>query len=142
VFWYEFQDCARRLSTASTEADWRSAISRAYYAVFHHFREFFRGRGLDLGNGAQAHSNLYFGLANCGILGTREIADGIDDLRKDRTTADYDIWKTMDGMDAQSAVHDADAILGDFQNLIRSTSAQQIIDELKRYLISIGRITP
>jgi len=45
-------------------------------------------------------------------------------------------------MDAQSAVHGADAILGDFQNLIRSTSAQQIIDELKRYLISIGRITP
>lgn len=37
----EFQDTAERLSQGTTEGDWRSAISRAYYAVFHHFLDFF-----------------------------------------------------------------------------------------------------
>src|SRR5882724_11722358 len=36
----EFQDTARRLAQANTEGDWRSAVSRSYYFVFHFLREF------------------------------------------------------------------------------------------------------
>ena len=31
---------AFQLATGTTEAEWRSAISRAYYAAYLHFREF------------------------------------------------------------------------------------------------------
>jgi len=37
--WSEFQDTAGRLAHGATEGDWRSAISRGYYAVFHFFHE-------------------------------------------------------------------------------------------------------
>ncbi len=138
----DFLACARRYASASSEGDWRSAISRAYYAIFHHFREWFRLRGLKIGNGAQAHSNLHFGLANCGILGTQQVAQKIDHLRSDRINADYDLWRVIDSQSALSAVNDANAILTDFQLLLQTTPPQQIADGAKNYLISIGRITP
>jgi uncharacterized protein (UPF0332 family) len=41
MLWNDFQDTAERLARGATEADWRSAISRTYYAAFHFFRKFF-----------------------------------------------------------------------------------------------------
>jgi uncharacterized protein (UPF0332 family) len=96
VRWQEFLDCAQRYANGTTEGDWRSAVSRAYYAVFHRFREWFRTNGLKLGNAGSAHSNLYFGLANCGIPGTLPLAQQIDRLRSERTNADYDLWRVFD----------------------------------------------
>ncbi|MGO9468787.1 MAG: hypothetical protein ACLQIB_13215 [Isosphaeraceae bacterium] len=43
----EFLDTAERLAQGGTEGDCRSAISRAYYSVFHRFRNFFLAQGLD-----------------------------------------------------------------------------------------------
>jgi uncharacterized protein (UPF0332 family) len=56
--WDEFRDTAERLVKGSTEGDWRSAVSRSYYAAFHYFREFLLSGGLDVGRGAQSHFNL------------------------------------------------------------------------------------
>jgi|GEM_PF-4779796 len=58
----EFLATADKLAHQSLESDWRSAVSRAYYAVFHHLREIFLLHGLDLGRSGQAHFNLYAGL--------------------------------------------------------------------------------
>jgi hypothetical protein len=33
--WRDFLPLAARLAGGTTEADWRSAVSRAYYAAFH-----------------------------------------------------------------------------------------------------------
>ena len=54
----EFLDTAERLAQGTTEGDWRSAVSRVYYSVFHFFCDFFLTQGLDLGTGGQAHSSL------------------------------------------------------------------------------------
>jgi hypothetical protein len=72
--WTEFQDTAERLSRGATEGDWRSAISRSYYAVFHFFREFLLSHHLDIGRGGQSHFNLYTGLQNCGLPAVAAIA--------------------------------------------------------------------
>ena len=66
----DFQDTAERLVQEVTEADWRSGMSRGYYAVFHHFQEFFLTHGLNLGRAAVVHSNLYLGLLNLGSSGS------------------------------------------------------------------------
>lgn len=142
MLWNEFLDCARRYALSQTEGDWRSAVSRAYYAIFHLFREWFRSHGLKLGNGAQAHSNLYFGLANSGIVGMQQLAQKIDDLRKDRTGADYDLWRSLSAADAHFGVGTADTITADFQLILQTVPPRQIVDSVKNYLISIGRITP
>jgi uncharacterized protein (UPF0332 family) len=35
----DFLDTARRLAAGATEGDWRSAVSRAYYSLFHRIRD-------------------------------------------------------------------------------------------------------
>jgi hypothetical protein len=39
--WRDFLQLARRLSRGTAEADWRTAVSRAYYAAFHIARRLF-----------------------------------------------------------------------------------------------------
>jgi uncharacterized protein (UPF0332 family) len=56
--WSDFRDTAERLGQGTTEGDWRSAVSRAYYSVFHFIREFLQSNGLDIGRGGQSHFNL------------------------------------------------------------------------------------
>jgi len=138
----DFLDCARRYSIASAEGDWRTAVSRAYYAVFHHFRDWLLSKNGRLGSGWQSHSSLYLGLANCGIASNRVIADRIDELRKSRTYADCDLWRKVTATTASRAVDDADAIFADFQTALQATPAQQIADGARNYLIAIGRIMP
>jgi uncharacterized protein (UPF0332 family) len=91
----EFLATADRLAQGGTEGDWRSAISRAYYSVFHEFRSFFLTQGLDLGRGGQCHFNLYAGLFNCGIPSVAPLGSRVDDLRVNRVTADYDLAGTI-----------------------------------------------
>src|SRR5438876_4458868 len=94
--WTEFLDTTDRLSQGSTEGDWRSAVSRAYYAAFHYFREFFLSNGLDIGRSAQSHFNLYTGLLSCGIASVTGFGTRVDDLRDRRVWADYELMKTLD----------------------------------------------
>src|SRR5207248_4773764 len=99
--WSDFQDTGDRLALGTTEGDWRSAISRAYYAIFHYFREFLLSHGHDIGSGGQSHSNLYVGLHNCGLTQVAAIARRIDRLRMNRVTADYDFKHATNQPDAQ-----------------------------------------
>lgn len=138
--WREFLETARRLAVGTSEGDWRSAVSRAYYAIFHSIREWLLAFGIDLGRGGQAHSSLYLGLSNCGISAAQSLANRIDALRTFRTNADYDLWRAFNAMTAQSVVSEADSVNADFQALLRAVPPQQIADGAKNYLISIGRI--
>lgn len=138
--WHEFQDTAGRLARGSTEGDWRSAVSRAYYGVFHFFREFLLTNGVDVGQGGASHSNLYVGLNNCGVGVVVRIAGGIDDLRAARVRADYDLRRRVDPRDALSAANDSAALVADFQALLPTAPPAQIAAGAKRYLKSIGRI--
>lgn len=138
--WDEFLVTANRLIFGASESDWRSAASRAYYAVFHFFREWLRGEGLDVGSGAQAHNSLYVGFFNCGIPSVKTIGDRIDTLRGARTHADYDLRKLFLHPKAASYVHEAELVVKDFQSLLKSVPVPSFVFGVKRYLISIGRL--
>jgi uncharacterized protein (UPF0332 family) len=114
--------------------------AEAYYAVFHSFREWLRNHGLNVANGASAHSNLYLGLANCGVPAVALLAQRIDRIRSDRTDSDYDFSLVVNQMLAAKLVAAAEAVVADFHAILHSTPAQQIADGAKNYLISIGRI--
>ncbi len=140
MLWQDFLDCARRYVHGTTEADWRSAVSRAYYAIFHHFREWLLNCSLDLGKAGQAHANLYFGLFNCGESRMAQVARDIDFLRTQRFIADYDLRLLLKQKTAQGLISHAEKILTDCQTTLRVVPAQQIADGAKNYLISVGRI--
>lgn len=88
MHWSDFQVTAERLAWGTTEGDWRSAISRCYFAVFHFFRNFLLSHGLDIARDGQSHFNLYCGLLNCGFSSVAAVASRIDDLRSNRVEAD------------------------------------------------------
>jgi len=136
----EFLDSARRLANGVTEGDWRSSISRSYYFVSHFFRELFRSEGLNLGQGGQAHNNLYVGLNNCGSTEAADIAMRIDLLRGERVRADYDLALAIPQSTATVYVNEADSIVADFQDQWNGPAVQPIVAGAKAYLQSIGRL--
>jgi uncharacterized protein (UPF0332 family) len=138
--WREFLETAERLARGATEGDWRSAVSRAYYAIFHFFREFLLHHGLDLGQGGQCHSNLYYGLNNCGVTAVQSLAARVDRLRQFRVEADYDFQRIVDQAQAQNEIQVANDLLNDFQVLLKAVPVAQIAAGARRYLQSIGRI--
>jgi len=138
--WSEFRDTASRLAQGLTEGDWRSAISRSYYAIFHFFRDYLLSNGLDVGQGGQAHFNLYSGLLNCGIAPVGAIASRIDRLRELRVRADYELGIRVSQRSALSAVLEADAVVADFQALLGTASTVSVVDGARRHLQAIGRI--
>lgn len=136
----EFQDTAERLARGVTEGDWRSAISRAYYGVFHYFREFFLAHGLDIGQGGVSHNSLYVGLHNCGIPSVADIGTRVDDLRSTRTRADYNLKARISSAIADAAVLEGRQLVADFRALLTTVPAPSIVDGARQHLRSIGRI--
>ena len=79
----EFLTVARQLAGASTEAEWRSAISRAYYAAFHVAREFLEELQFVVPRADRAHVYSFpAGWQNCGHAQTRQA--GTDPQRSSR----------------------------------------------------------
>src|SRR5437870_164113 len=123
--WSDFQDTAERLAQGSTEGDWRSAISRGYYAVFHFFHEFLLSNGVDVGRGGQSHFNLYSGLLNCGFPQIASIASRIDGLRAHRVWADYDFARPISKRAAQNSVRVSRTLVADLQTQLAFHSSVQ-----------------
>jgi uncharacterized protein (UPF0332 family) len=136
----DFLKTARRLAGGTEECDWRSAISRAYYAVFHEGFTLCLTHGLNLGHGAQAHNNLYLGLNNCGIPAVHGLAGRIDYLRTNRVAADYDLGRNFDQLNALAAVSEAGQVVTDLQGILSTTPAAHIVAGAKRHLQLIGRV--
>jgi uncharacterized protein (UPF0332 family) len=138
--WNDFQDTAERLALGTTEGDWRSAISRGYYAVFHFFREFLLSHGLDVGPAGQSHFNLYIGLLNCGFPQVAAIASRIDALRAHRVRADYVLARPIRARDSQASVKEAKSLVADFQALLAALPPSQIVGGARQHLQSTGRL--
>jgi uncharacterized protein (UPF0332 family) len=142
MLWTEFRNTADHLAQGSTEGDWRSAVSRAYYACFHYFRSFLLSHSLDLGRGGQSHFNLYSGLLNCGFPAVSAVASRIDSRREARIRADYELRPLIGRQEALAAVQEVDDIIAVFQSLLASIPAVDITDGARRHLRTTGRIPP
>ncbi len=62
----DFLTVAATLAAGSTEADWRSSISRAYYAAFHVACDLLRDLHFTVPNSERAHAYLWLRLSNSG----------------------------------------------------------------------------
>jgi uncharacterized protein (UPF0332 family) len=63
---HDFLEVANELVTGIREADWRSAVGRAYHAAFHVARNLFQLSGFSVPRGEQAHAYLWLRLTNSG----------------------------------------------------------------------------
>ncbi len=87
----EFIEVARRLHGSEHEADRRTSLSRAYYGVFNHVSGVLFGGGISLPKSAGAHGKAHRYLLNSGVEEAEELAEELDNLRKVRNDADYDL---------------------------------------------------
>ena len=107
----DFLDTARHLAGRNGEADRRSAVSRAYYAVFHAARDLLTALRFQTPRADKAHNYLYVRLNNCGERRVEDAAFRLDNLRGLRNQADYDVRRPLLPNAPADAVADADAIL-------------------------------
>jgi uncharacterized protein (UPF0332 family) len=91
----EFLAVAQQLAGAGTEAEWRSAISRAYYAAFHVARELLEDLHFVVPRAERAHAYLSRRLANSGQAEIQQAGNDLNALRGDRNQADYDLHRPV-----------------------------------------------
>ena len=86
----EFQHLASRLAEHGVSAsEFRTAISRAYYAAFNLGFNLLKELGFNIANNREAHKQVYYHFNNSGDSDLIEVATKIDDLRTNRNHADY-----------------------------------------------------
>jgi uncharacterized protein (UPF0332 family) len=82
---------AEQLLKIPSEAAYRTAVNRAYYAVYHCGTEFLAGLGLQASRGPQTHGQLQARVNNCGVAEFQQIYRIICKLYDGRLLADYDL---------------------------------------------------
>jgi uncharacterized protein (UPF0332 family) len=120
----DFLPLATRLAAGSEEADWRTAISRAYYAAFHVSRDLLFQLGFVVPPDEKAHNFLYVRLNNCGNTAIGTTAGNLHALRRLRNAADYDMSKTIDAQLASNQVRLASTIIQTLDNLTPAERTQ------------------
>ncbi|MGH7225810.1 MAG: HEPN domain-containing protein, partial [Gemmataceae bacterium] len=91
-----FLELADELSMGSREADWRTAISRAYYAAFHKARALLLRGGFRVPHAGRAHAYLWLRLNNSGRTDVNRAGDQLNVLRRLRNRADYAFGRRLD----------------------------------------------
>src|SRR4051812_32107702 len=91
----DFLDVADDLAAGLREADWRSAVSRAYYAAFHVGRRLLRRCGFVVPEAEQAHGYVWLRLANSGHPDIQLAGNNLATLRRVRNLADYDLARPL-----------------------------------------------
>lgn len=87
----DFLELAKKLQSSDDEASLRTAVSRSYYAIFNHVKDFLTINGIKLPPAAQAHEKAQQYLSNSGITEAADLADDLDNLRRNRNDADYEL---------------------------------------------------
>lgn len=103
----EFLDLASEWAVGTREGEWRSSISRAYYAVFHVARNLLSLVGFQVPAASASHQYLYVRLNNCGEPAIQDAALRLNKLRAKRNVADYDLDAAVDEQGAIEAVNAA-----------------------------------
>ena len=129
----DFLAVAHALAAGPTEAEWRSAVSRAYYVAFHTTREFMTRRRFRVPAGEQAHAYLWLRLSNTGDPAADTIGRLLRDLRGRRNIADYDLARLRTQANATDAVTDARDLIARMDALTGSPAETAIRDGMRAY---------
>lgn len=109
--WRDFLLLAARLASGVTEADWRTGVSRAYYAAFHTARRLFTDLNFIVPRADRAHQYCVFRLSNSGEASVEQAGRDLDTLRRLRNRADYDDAPPLTQAQALAAVQLAEGVI-------------------------------
>jgi len=87
----DFLEVAKDLAKSHSEAALRSAVSRAYYALFNVAAQVLIEWGFVVSQGPGAHGEVRNRFSNCGIEQVTDFVHSLDELRARRNQADYNM---------------------------------------------------
>lgn len=130
----DFLDTAKKLiSTDSpTEADIRSAISRAYYAVYHHVLLWWKSNEKFPDYKDRGHAKIQMALFNAGVRVVRNFSRTFQMLNSYRQKADYELAFEFDFDDGQSILDLACNAITDFDAIDKNVLYDGIEDYLRK----------
>lgn len=129
----DFLPLAIRLAAETTEPDWRTAISRAYYAAFHVARALFGEIKFNVPRADRAHQYLVFRLSNSGEAIVEQAGRDLETLRRLRNRADYDELPALTQPQAVAAVQIAIGILQILDAARQEPTRTRIRDAMIQY---------
>lgn len=129
----KFLDLAQQLAVGTTEAEWRTAVSRAYYGAFHEARRLLRGLGFVVPRAERAHAHLWLRLSNCSVAQIELAGADLNRLRRERNTADYDVERTLHRIDAALHVQNARRLAQALDAAHVEPTRTRITDAMKIY---------
>jgi uncharacterized protein (UPF0332 family) len=129
----DFLTLAWNLAGATTEAAWRSAISRGYYAAFHVARGLLEGLGFTVPRGDRAHGHLWLRLSNCGDPQVERAGAELNVLRGNRNQADYDLHLLITQAFAQARLRAVEQAIQALDAAAVEPTRTRITDAMKVY---------
>ncbi len=131
----EFLVVAEMLAEGTTEAEWRTTVSRAYYAAFHVACECLVALGFRVPTHTeQSHTFAWRRWSNTGEWRIDDAGRSLNALRSDRNQADYDKHATVIASQADDAVVAARAVIETLDQLIRDKPLRtHIAEAIKKY---------
>jgi uncharacterized protein (UPF0332 family) len=129
----DFLAVAIRLTAGREDGDWRSAVSRAYYAVFHTARSLLTELGFSVPREDRAHKYLSFRLMNATVGQTARAGNDLDNLRTERNRADYDLGSHFDAADAGQSVKVAERAILILEALRQEPDRTALTDAIRVY---------
>jgi uncharacterized protein (UPF0332 family) len=131
---HDFLTLAGALTTGTAEADWRSAVSRAYYAAFHVARLLLRQGGFAVPRAERAHAYLFLRLSNSGHPLVEQAGVNLNSLRSTRNRADYDLDRPFDEQTAIDNFQLADDVIRLLDQVPTvPTTMSAIVDRMRVY---------
>jgi uncharacterized protein (UPF0332 family) len=131
--WRDFLALAARLAAEATEADWRTAVSRAYYAAFHVARTLLSDLRFTVPRADRAHQYLVFRLSNSGEASVEQAGRDLETLRRLRNRADYDETPAVTQPQASAAAQVAQGVIQALDNARQQPARTQIADAMMVY---------
>jgi uncharacterized protein (UPF0332 family) len=129
----EYLPLAATLAAGTTRAEWRTAVSRAYYAAFHVARELLTSLGFHPPQGDRAHGYLWIRVANAGVGAVQVAGNRLNLLRRERNRADYDAHVSVTQVMATDGVRVAEEIIRVLDAAAVEPVRTQITDAMKVY---------
>ncbi len=129
----DFFNLASILAKGSTEAEWRSAVSRAYYAAFHIARNLLLGCGFSVPRGEQAHAHLWLRLSNSKHPDVENAGGDLKSVRSSRNWADYDLDRRLNQATALSQLKLIENLNRVLEEASKEPVKAQITEAMKTY---------
>jgi uncharacterized protein (UPF0332 family) len=129
----DFLPLASQLAHGASEAEWRTAISRGYYAAFHVARQLLADLGFRVPRADTAHVFVAWRLENCGVAQVQKAGSDLNLLRGFRNHADYDFPRPISQAVAASHVRSAETVIRHLDDARQEPTRTQITHGIKDY---------